>query len=65
MLAVEIDIPYDSSQVEKYGESFTEWTEEDLTEVVRGLTTAMPHNQIATIVSLSSYLLLVLGVSYS
>ena len=55
VLAIECDMPWKEGFVEKYGESFKPWTEEDLTLALGNVIAALPHNQLATIVSLSSY----------
>jgi len=36
-----VDLPYDSSQVEAYGESFKEWGEQEIKKCVRILNTAL------------------------
>ena len=46
-------MPWKEGLVEKYGDSFKPWTEEDLLQALQVIA-ALPHNQLATIVSLVS-----------
>jgi hypothetical protein len=49
-LVVEFDIPWDSSQVESYGDSFKAWGDQDFGKVWKELRKVLPHNQLAAVV---------------
>jgi len=50
LLVVEFDIPWDTDQVETYGESFTAWDADQFTKAWTALRKALPHNQLAVVV---------------
>jgi len=62
-LVVEIDMPWSDDSAATYGESFKAWTEEQLTSVLSSIISSLPHNKLATIVTLS-HLLSVIGLSF-
>ena len=47
---VEIDMPWDNTQVLLYGESFRVWTAEDLTKAIELLKDACPWNKLSYVV---------------
>jgi len=49
-LVVEMDLPWDSSQVETYGASFKAWDEKDFSKAWTAVKKALPHNQLACVV---------------
>jgi len=65
VLAVECDMPWKDGLADKYGESFRPWTEEDLLQAVGNVIAALPHNQLATIVSFFFNAHIFLGLSFS
>ena len=48
--AVEIDMPWNSSQVEAYGESFQAWTSEELGKAIELVKDACPWNKLIFVV---------------
>ena len=51
-VVVEIDLPYDDSQMERYGEAFKTWQEEDFSQFMGGLTSTLVAGALAIVVSL-------------
>ena len=49
-VVVELDIPWDSSQVDEYGESFTAWDENIFKQAVAAVSTALPLSRHALVV---------------
>ena len=49
LVAVEVDMPYGSA--EGLGESFRPWTEDVFEPIINSITSGLPHNRLATIVS--------------
>ena len=58
-------MPWKDGLADKYGESFRPWTEEDLLQAVGNVIAALPHNQLATIVSFFLHAHIFLGLSFS
>ena len=49
LVAVEVDMPWGSD--EGLGESFRAWTEDVFEPIINSITSGLPHNRLATIVS--------------
>ena len=50
-LVVELDIPWDDSQIPKYGPTFKPWSEEEIETALAAIKEAIPMNRISYVVS--------------
>ena len=54
---VEFDLPWDESPT-SYGDSFNAWTEDTFAQAMGVIGSALPHNDLVNVVSISSLLLI-------
>ena len=53
-VVVEMDLPWDSTQVETYGASFKSWEEKEFARAWTAVRKALPHNQLTCVVRFMS-----------
>ena len=49
-IVVEMDIPWDDSQVQNYGQSFKAWGEDEIESALAGIKESMPMNRLSYVV---------------